>query len=171
MYSSNKTTKTHQTGGRKAECCTDLKCETGLRNKYFNGKRLTADSFRLEQEYSIDRRRLLNRAIHGWGVVYGYGIALHEPQEGYDDTPANSVEVSTGLALDQCGRELLETGRALRFNDLIILDRDGKRVDDVSELPESECWLLSVHYAEQDTGSIVVEDSCRCKYQEWDHTC
>lgn len=171
MYSSNKTTKTHQTGSRKAECCTDLKCETGLRNKYFEGKRLSADSFRLEQDYLIERRRLLNRAIHGWGVVYGFGVAVHTPKEGCDDIPAGSLEISAGLALDKCGRELLETGRAIKFSDVIIFDRDGKRVDVDDVESDTECWLLSVHYAEQDTGSIVVEDSCRCKYREWDHTC
>ncbi len=170
MYSSNKTTKTHQTGSRKAECCTDVKCETGLRNKYFNGKRLSADSFRVEQEYSLERRRLLNRSIHGWGVVYGFGITLETPQQGPNNGVSGSLTISAGLALDECGRELLETGRPLKFTELIILDADGKRIED-GELPESECWLLSAHYAEQDTDSIVVEDSCRCKYQEWDHTC
>jgi hypothetical protein len=171
MYSSNKNTKTHQSGGGKAECCADLKCETGLRNKYFEGKRLTADSFRIEQKYLNERRRLLNRAIHGWGVVYGYGIELHIPQNGNGDNSPCGLKVSAGLALDECGRELLETGRAIKLGDLIIFDADGKRV----ELEDAEfgagCWQLSVHYAEQDTGSIVVEDSCRCKYREYDHTC
>jgi hypothetical protein len=170
MYSSNKPTKTNQTGSRKAECCTDPKCETGLRNNYYKGKRLTAESFRVEQEYAIQRRHLLNRAIHGWGVVYGYGIVQPPPQQAYNDLPAGSVEISAGLALDQCGRELFEIGRTLKFDELIILDPNGKRVEG-SEYPTSECWLLSVHYAEQNTESIVVEDSCRCKYQEWDHTC
>jgi hypothetical protein len=170
MYSSNKPTKTHQTGSRKAECCTDVKCETGLRNNYFKGKRLTAESFRVEQDYAIQRRHLLNRAIHGWGVVYGYGIVQPPPQQGYNDLPPGSVEISPGLALDQCGRELFETGRALKFDELIVLDEHGKRVEG-SDYPASECWLLSVHYAEQNTASIVIEDSCRCKYQEWDHIC
>src|SRR5688572_19395515 len=150
MYSSNKTTKPHQTGGGKSECCTDLKCETGLRNKYFEGKRLTADSFRLEQKYHNERRRLLNRAIHGWGVVYGYGIEPHTPHDGYGDNSAGVLKVNAGLALDQCGRELLETGRGLKLGDLIVFDQDGKRIDlaDV-EFDSAECWLLSVHYAEQ----------------------
>lgn len=171
MYSSNKTTKTHKTGGGKKECCTDLKCETGLRNNYFEGKRLTADSFRLEQEYLNKRRHLLNRAIHGWGVVYGYGIVPHKPENGSYETPNCGLKISAGLALDQCGRELLETGRGLKLSDVIILDAEGKRVEPDDADFDSECWLLSVHYAEQDTGSIVIEDSCRCKYREWDHTC
>jgi hypothetical protein len=62
--------------GRRAKqtCCIDAPCDSGLRNQYFEGKRLTADSFRVEQSYLLERRRLLNRAIHGWGVVYGYGL-------------------------------------------------------------------------------------------------
>ena len=164
MYTANKTTKTH----RKPECCTDLKCGTGLRNNYFEGKRLTADSFRVEQDYMVQRRRLLNRAIHGWGVVYGYGIDPHTPGSDCNDIPPGSLKIHAGLALDKCGRELLETGRAIKISDLIIFDRNGERVDDLSA---DECWLLSVHYAEQDTGPVTVEDSCRCKYHEWDHTC
>ncbi|HEX6285709.1 MAG TPA: hypothetical protein VFZ71_12575 [Pyrinomonadaceae bacterium] len=171
MYSPNKTTKTHTTGGGKAECCTDLNCETGLRNKYFEGKRLTADSFRIEQKYAIERRRLLNRAIHGWGVVYGFGIVSHTPQEGCPDPPPGGLRINAGLALDQCGRELLETGRGIKIPDLIIFDKDGKRIEFKDADLNSKCWLLQVHYAEQDTGSIVIEDSCRCKYHEWDHTC
>ncbi|HSK62508.1 MAG TPA: hypothetical protein VK893_01660 [Pyrinomonadaceae bacterium] len=171
MYSSNKNTKTHKTGGQ-AECCTDLQCETGLRNKYFEGKRLTADSFRLEQKYAIERRRLLNRAIHGWGVVYGFGIAAHEPrEEGCPEIPKGSLKINAGLALDQCGRELLEIGRGIKLSDVIVFDKEGKRVDPADADFSAECWELRVHYAEQDTGSIVIEDSCRCKYREWDHTC
>src|ERR1044072_1261843 len=123
MYSSNKTTKTHETSSSKNECCSDLKCETGLRNNYFEGKRLTADSFRLEQDYLIKRRYLLNRAIHGWGVVYGYGTGQHAPQEGCADIPPGTLKIDAGLALDQCGRELLETGRGIKLTELIIFDR------------------------------------------------
>ena len=170
MYSSNKNTKTHKTGGGKAECCTDLKCETGLRNKYFEGKRLTADSFRLEQKYLNERRRLLNRAIHGWGVVYGYGVAVKTVPYGNGERPCG-FDISAGLALDQCGRELLELGRVSKLSDLIVLDSEGKRAELEDLQADTDCWLLSVHYAEQDSGSIVVEDSCRCKYREWDHVC
>jgi hypothetical protein len=59
---------------KNTECCADGPCDSGLRNQYFEGKRLTADSFRVEQNYLLERRRLLNRTIHGWGVVYGYAM-------------------------------------------------------------------------------------------------
>ena len=33
------------------------------------------------------------------------------------------------------------------------------------------CWLLSVHYAEQDVGPVKVNDPCSCERKEWDHVC
>lgn len=174
-----------RTSSAKGECCTELQCESGLRNNYFDGKRLTTDSFRVEQTYSIERRRLLNRAIHGWGLVYGYDVALAQSQ-------ARQLKIGAGLALDKCGRELLETGTTIQFKDVILLDKDGKRWDPddafkrlgvppgfswdkppqalVDGLKEW-CWLLSVHYAERDTDHIRIEDRCQCGRDEWDHVC
>lgn len=87
----------------RRECCTEPACESGLRNNYFDGKRLTTDSFRVEQRYLLGRRQLLNRAIHGWGVVYGYPITVAE---------AGWMSIGAGLALDECGREL-EIGKSV----------------------------------------------------------
>jgi hypothetical protein len=161
----------------KAECCTESKCESGLRNNYFEGKRLTADSFRVEQKYLVERRHLLNRAIHGWGVVYGYGITAVPP-----DDPKKSfacrLKIRPGLALDKCGRELLQTEKSIKVDDdLIILDKELRSLDKrerqtaFSEAGPRACWLISVHYAEQYTGPVTVQDSCHCEHHEWDHTC
>lgn len=178
-----------QTSGAKDECCTELKCESGLRNNYFDGKRLTPGSFRVEQTYSLERRHLLNRAIHGWGVVYGYEMTSAESQSQKDGS--GQLKIGAGLALDTCGRELLETGTTIRFKDVIFLDREGKRLDvddtfkhlGVSNFSwdnppqalvdglKKWCWLLSVHYAERDTDHIRIEDRCQCGRDEWDHVC
>lgn len=197
----------------KVECCIDAKCESGLRNNYFEGKRLTPDSFRVEQHYSVERRRLLNRAIHGWGVVYGYAIRSAPPNA------SGRLEIGPGLALDQCGRELVQAGTLVRgFDDVIVLDEKGTRIypspdwdpeatpksvpkrdppqayrpqrlQDLevdpnpdprpyppqdprpSPTPTRACWLLSVHYAEQAIGPVVINDPCSCERDEWDHVC
>lgn len=165
----NKTAQ--QTSNSKAECCTDSKCESGLRNNYFEGKRLTADSFRVEQKYLLERRYLLNRAIHGWGVVYGYAIVAT------DDNGCGEpgLKIGAGLALDKCGRELVEVGAQIKVSDqLIVLDDEGKPIknaDAFANTGANDCWLLSVHYAEQKTSPLKVEDHCRCEHQEWDNTC
>jgi hypothetical protein len=165
-----KSTTTHKTPQR--ECCHDTGCESGLRNNYFEGKRLTADSFRVEQKYSLDRRRLLNRAIHGWGVVYGYAVkagAMTKPTE------RNQLNIGPGLALDICGRELLQTDQAAVSSDLIVLDKNNERLDLKKALSDDKykgmCWMLSVHYAEELVDHMNIPDSCRCEHDEWDRTC
>lgn len=158
---------------RHNECCTE-QCGSGLRNNYFEGKRITPDSFRVEQKYLLERRRLLNRAIHGRGVVYGFELKNGGPAglEG-----PRRLGIGAGLALDECGRELLHTDKHVELNDIIILDDNGDRIgpDDAflqAEPPhEPECWLLSVHYAERPVGRVKVKDPCECEYDEWDHTC
>ncbi len=161
----------------ETECCTESKCDSGLRNNYFEGKRLTADSFRVEQKYLLDRRHLLNRAIHGWGVVYGYGITA-VPPENADHNYACRLKIRPGLALDKCGRELLQTEKSIKVDEeLIILNDDLRSLEPndrqavLSEANPQDCWLLSVHYAEQYTGPVTVQDSCHCEQNEWDHTC
>ena len=173
--------------GRSAKqtCCTDAPCDSGLRNQYFEGKRLTADSFRVEQTYLLERRRLLNRAVHGWGVVYGYGLKSAPAGGSGTRGDSGALEIGPGLALDDCGRELLLTrGKTVEMADVILLDAQGARVEQPPEgsygsyderrgthhRPEV-CWLLSVHYAEQDVGPQKVKDPCSCERKEWEHVC
>ena len=165
----------------KSECCTDPNCESGLRNNYFYGKQLSPNSFQVEQRYMLERRHLLNRAIHGWGVVYGYGITAEAPVACKQGRPAR-LKVGAGLALDPCGRELLQSEARIEFDDVILLERNDenrvriipkdefKKLDAANPAPQG-CWLLRVHYAEQKTDPVTIKDPCRCENHEWDHTC
>ena len=178
MHTPNKATTAPRAKGMSMECCTDHSCESGLKNNYFEGKRLTPDMFRVEQRYLVERRRLLNRAIHGWGVVYGYGITSAKA----------GLMIQPGLALDECGRELLQVGElSLKLDQVIVVDRNGHHLeggDREREFTaagqassrtgtsfEPACWLLSVHYAEQDREPVSVKDPCHCEHHEWDRTC
>ena len=64
---------------------------------YFDGMRLDATDYALEQRYHIRSRRLLNRGLFGPGVVDGLQVSKTGP---------NQVGVSLGLALDPRGREI-----------------------------------------------------------------
>lgn len=164
------------------ECCSDAGCDSGLRNNYFEGKRLTADAFRVEQDYLIDRRRLLNRAIHGWGVVYGFKMAMAPPDE---KGVGGRFQLGAGLALDACGRELVRVrGAPVGLREVVLIDDKGRRLSredaglgdadarNPSRIdPTRECWLLSVHYAEQAMDPVPVTDPCSCERNEWDHVC
>ena len=68
------------------------------RNRYFYGKLLTVRDFEAEQNYSDVKRRLVNRIVHGAGVVCGLGVTLS------DDT---TLIIESGMALDYQGREIV----------------------------------------------------------------
>lgn len=155
-----------------SQCCTDVECASGLRNNYFRGKHLTPNSYAVEQRYHVERRKLLNRALHGHGIAYGYGVMRVDEKQ---------LCVKDGLALDECGRELLQIGTlSLAIDDAIVLDRDGKYVPQGKRGDDQErarawtgekCWRLSVHYAERQVGPLDLQDPCSCARKEWDQVC
>jgi hypothetical protein len=153
---------------KHSECCQDAECRGSQRNNYFYGKHLTPDSFRVEQRFLNERRQLLNRAVHGWGVVYGYSLT---PET------SGSLRVGTGLALDRVGREVFHVEeQQLELGSVIALDEFGKVIgqgcdDREPDWSKEGCWLLRAHYAEQSIGSVDVYDACKSRGQEWDRTC
>ncbi len=68
------------------------------RNRYFYGKLLSVDDFEAEQRYMNDKRRLVNRFLHGTGVVCGLQVVE------VDDM---TISVEMGMALDFSGREIV----------------------------------------------------------------
>lgn len=157
---------------KQSECCTDVECKCSCRNNYFDGKRLTTDSFRVEQRYLLERRWLLNRSVLGWGVVYGFAVS----------GTSGRLTIGPGLALDECGRELLQCGeQQVAVKDILVVDDQGARSDLDKAIftwsnssgtpPEKVCWLLSAHYAEQSSGPVMVSDGCGCDHEEWERTC
>lgn len=68
------------------------------RNRYFYGKLLTVRDFEVEQKYFNDKRRLMNMAVTGAGVVCGLNVTQS------DET---TLMVESGLAVDYKGREII----------------------------------------------------------------
>ena len=65
---------------------------------FFNGQRLIAKDLELEQKYHLRVRRLLNRGLYNAGVVNGLEVSKVDVRH---------VKVTTGLALDPRGREVI----------------------------------------------------------------
>lgn len=72
------------------------------RNRYFTGKYMRARDFAADQDYFLDRHRLHNRLLHGWGIVCGLEVS----SEKRSGCPVEIV-VEPGIAIDCCGRELI----------------------------------------------------------------
>jgi len=73
------------------------------RNRYFYGKLLTVRDFETEQGYFIEKNRLINRLIHGKGIIYG----LEADQLQINDGGNLTIELSEGVAIDCCGNEIV----------------------------------------------------------------
>jgi hypothetical protein len=88
-------------------------CEAGAgaadlaleRNRYFTGKHMRARDFAADTRYLLDRHRLHNRLLHGWGIVCGLGVRHHPDDDCRDDW----IEIEPGLAIDCYGREIVLT--------------------------------------------------------------
>lgn len=162
------------------ECDSD-DCASGRMNRYYAGKRMRPASFEIEQTYLVERRRLLNRAIHGWGVVYGFGLryqaapdGAHDQEAGADRPRQATLRIGEGLALDRAGRELVQVGaRRIAARDVYMPKNDLEwlRAGLDATGDEQDCWLLSVHYAERLERPVRVKDDCSCDRAEWDYLC
>ncbi|NLW92099.1 MAG: hypothetical protein GXY34_10950 [Syntrophomonadaceae bacterium] len=68
------------------------------RNRFFYGKLLTVRDFEAEQRYVNDKRRMINRLLHGAGVVCGLQVIAVDEK---------TISLETGMALDYSGREIV----------------------------------------------------------------
>jgi hypothetical protein len=78
------------------------------RPRYFYGQLLDVRHFESEQEYFKRKMWLLNRRVSGYGVVCGLDVQVGDEE--------NSVVVTSGLALDKCGREIVVPCRSKKVS-------------------------------------------------------
>lgn len=105
------------------------------RNNYYYGKLLTSKDFQNEQGYMNDKRRLINRTLHGTGVVYGMDIVAA------DDS---SIILQSGMALDAGGREIV-----VPQTHVVKLST----IEGYTEL-KTDFAYLCIEYAEEKTDSV-----------------
>jgi hypothetical protein len=67
------------------------------RPNYFNGKLLTPEDFKLEQDYFREKHKRHNRSLHGFGIVSGLKVSVSSGQ----------IVIEPGLALDCEGNEIV----------------------------------------------------------------
>lgn len=122
------------------------------RPQYFHGMLLDDKDFLEEQGYHAGKRRLLNRMLHGTGVVCG--LDLNAEKGG------RWIEVTAGLALDCCGNEIY-VNKTRRF-DLSQLVPPAKKAHDSEECKESEAdadgarYYVGIRYDEKETNPVSV---------------
>ncbi len=110
------------------------------RNNYFYGKLLSVDDFESEQKYMNDKRRLINRFMHGCGVVCGLNVVPVG-----DDT----ISLEAGLALDFAGREIVVDKPVLKK----LTGIEGF-LDDTEENESGSYQYLCIEYSEYEREPV-----------------
>jgi hypothetical protein len=87
------------------------------RPRFTPRQRLTAEQLNTGFGDELSRQYLLNRAVHGYGVVMGYGLSLHEDRT--LDLTHGHLEIGDGLALDRYGRMLVWRCGRVGMDDLV----------------------------------------------------
>lgn len=95
---------------------------TFKRNNYFYGKLMSVADFQEEQNYFMNKLRLINRLIHGKGIVCGLKLTASKPE--------GMLQVNEGFALDGYGREIVLSKKfTCNLNQMYKPDEVGTRRD------------------------------------------
>lgn len=122
------------------------------RVRYFHGMLLTERDFQEEQIYHQEKRRLLNRMLHGWGVVCGLGVKPTKPD-------SSKVVITSGMALDCLGNEIVVCNDfEVDLKKLPDLCPDtGAKRDPCAERETQDCkYYIGIKYTEVPTDPVAV---------------
>ena len=126
------------------------------RVNYFHGMLMTDRDFREEQIYHNEKRKLINRMLHGWGVVCGLGL---------DGKPGSSIiTIEQGMALDCSGNEIVvcEPYKIDLTSKTCLCTKNEKPVKDVDcqELERARdqpnIYYIGIRYNEDNTDPVPV---------------
>jgi hypothetical protein len=120
------------------------------RLRYFHGMLLDDKDFTVEQEYHVNKRRFLNRMLHGSGVVCG--LELRGEKEG------RWIEVTSGLALDCAGNEIwVPHATRVDLASLLPPKEKGKYKEcEEEEEEEPNNYYIGIRYDEKPSNPVSV---------------
>jgi hypothetical protein len=141
-----------------ATACGDVVDFTRLH--YFHGRALGALDLRREQAYHLDKARLRNRLLHGWGIVCGLGVEIvpKQPCDPDDEEPnAWALVVQPGAALDCHGNEIVvRNPREVVLNALLSEDE----LRQLCEQPATVYLTLCFHEQPIDPSRPLLAAAC-----------
>jgi hypothetical protein len=135
--------------------CGGLECL--CRPRFFPGQLLTDEDLTRLERYIVEKNKLHNRYLHGWGVVCGLEVVC-------DPCTTTSVIVQTGYALSPCGEDIVVCkDQSVDVCDLIKVCRDDRtpQCDPPYDNPPRECgdgierWVLAICYDERPSRGVT----------------
>lgn len=134
--------------------CGGLECL--CRPRFFAGQLLTEEDLNRLENYIIEKNKLHNRYLFGWGVVCGLEV-ICSPCEG-------QVTVTPGYALSPCGEDIV-----VCHNDVVSVcdmitackQKGRQQCDDYgspytgSRNAQPEQWILAIRYDEKPSKGVT----------------
>jgi hypothetical protein len=143
--------------GCSCGCSSCQTLTTFERPRFFSGQLLTESELNGEQRYVVDKNRLHNRLLHGYGVVCGLRVSCCD---------TTRVTVEAGYALDPCGNDIVLCESTTV--DVVSLIRDCRnRTQSAADCNPflatnltgcegaDQTWCLTIAYAEQDARPVA----------------
>lgn len=136
--------------------CSGLECL--CRPRFFPGQLLTDEDLKRLDRYIVEKNKLHNRSLFGWGVVYGLEVVCHPC--------ADEVIVRPGYAISPCGEDIIVSEETVvSVCELINACKEEERRQwECEPYPYSsgdnrkdQCqeWVLSVRYDEKPSRGVV----------------
>lgn len=135
--------------------CGGLQCL--CRPRFFPGQLLTDDTLNQLSRYIVEKNRLHNRHLQGWGVACGLEVSC-------DPCKPQQVLVGTGYALAPCGDDIVVCNKqAVNICELIeaCTPQRQPRCDPPYERPPQDCrggnnrWVLAICYDERPSRGVT----------------
>lgn len=131
---------------------------TLCRPRFFAGQLLTEEDLNRLDRYMVEKNRLHNRYIHGWGVVCGLEVVCSVCDREGD---RGKVVVKPGYALSPCGNDIV-VSRTETVDVCDLVNRCRPPVDECfSPDTENNCedaeeeWIIAVCYKEHTAREVV----------------
>ena len=139
------------------------KCKLDVfsRVRYFTGQLLVPEDFLQEQIYNNDKRHLLNRLVNGTGIVCGLNLQILDQSSEH-----LQIRISSGLAIDCCGKEIIvknDKNHSLKIKKLT--DDSPKRIGlflTRKDIPNS---LVPIHLINSPSGGRLSESRIEESYK------
>lgn len=141
----------------RCPACGGLKCL--CRPRFFPGQLLTDEDLNRLEQYVIDKNRLHNRYLHGWGVACGLEVAC-------DPCAGGHVLVRPGYAVSPCGDDIIVcAAQTVDICALISQCAPARPAvcDSPFDVPPSDCsgrarrWVLAICYDERLERGITAQ--------------